>query len=56
MSDFGFLMSNFFEWLVNNWWVREITFFGINTTIGVITGFVVIGSVVLWFVKRLVES
>lgn len=56
MNDFGELITWFFDWLVNNWWNKEITFFGLTTTIGIITGFCVIGSVILWFVKNLVEN
>lgn len=55
MRDFGQIVIDLLDWMVNNWWSIEISFFGLSTTIGMITAWIVVGGVVLWFVKMLLE-
>lgn len=53
LMDFGQIVQNLFQWLVDHWWSIELSFFGLTTTVGMITAWVVVGSVVLWFVRML---
>lgn len=55
ITDFGWLVQYLGNWMIVSWWGTPITLFGLTTTIGAITAWVVIGSILIWFIDRMIN-
>lgn len=53
ITDFGYLLKYFGIWLVENWWSVQLTFFGKSVSIGVLTAWVIIGSILIKYINIL---
>lgn len=52
--DYGDILLQLIDWMVNDFWTIPLTMFGMSITIGTLTAWIVISGIVIWFVKGLV--
>ena len=53
VMDIGHVFIQIITWLNDNWWSIQLSFFGFTFSVGALTAWVCIGSVVLWFVRMI---
>lgn len=52
--DFGDILLQLIDWMVNDFWTITLTMFGMSISIGTLTAWIVISGIVIWFVKGLI--
>lgn len=54
LSDFGYTFQYCAEWMKNNFLNVEVSFWGLETTIGIIFAWCFFGSIILNFIRSFI--
>lgn len=54
LTDFGWTFHYISDWLNNNFWNVVVEFWGLQTSIGAIVAWVLLGSITIGFMRSLI--